>query len=123
MCQKCVDAVKLYYPKLPEKKYGDFLFGTTCFPFGEPERVAEQLATMKRDTDGSVEAAYVYAERTTDMAMAGFELTEIAMTPSEQEADERERNQYTRRDREGRDVTNLPGLWSEEDVEEDGVSG
>lgn len=27
------------------------------------------------------------------------------------------RNQYTRWDREGRDVTNLPGLWSEEDVE------
>jgi hypothetical protein len=79
MCQKCVEEVKLYYPHLPEKEYGAFLMGATCFPFGEPEQVARQLATMKRNTDGSVEAAYAYAERVMDMAMSGFDPISMGM--------------------------------------------
>ena len=70
MCQKCVDAVKLHYPQLPEKDYGEFLMGVTCFPFGEPEQVAEQLKTLKRNTDGSVGAAYAHSDRQMDIAMA-----------------------------------------------------
>lgn len=73
MCQACVEAVKRHYPQLPDKDYGGFLMAVTCFPFGDPERVDEQLATMKRNTDGSVGAAYAYADRETDMAMAGFD--------------------------------------------------
>ena len=79
MCQKCVDAVRLHYPQLPEKDYGSFLMGATCFPFGEPEQVAEQLATTRRNTDGSVEAAYAYSEYWMDMAMAGFDPIQMGM--------------------------------------------
>lgn len=79
MCQKCVDAVKQHYPQLSEKEYGAFLMGVTCFPFGEHEQVAEQLATMKRNTDGSVAAAYAYSDLVMDMEMAGFDPVGMGM--------------------------------------------
>lgn len=79
MCQKCVDAVRQYYPQLPEKEWGNFLMGVTCFPFGCGEQVAEQLQRTKRNTDGSVGAAYAYADTEMTMAMAGFDPVAMGM--------------------------------------------
>lgn len=73
MCQICVDAVKRHYPDVPDEEYGRFLMGTTCYPFGDGRLVEEQLVTAKRNTDGSIQAAYEYADMVMSCAMAGFD--------------------------------------------------
>lgn len=47
MCKRCLDAVKEIFPDVPDNEVGDFLFGCTCFPFGNPEHVRDQLVEMK----------------------------------------------------------------------------
>lgn len=46
MCQKCTDAIKEYWPNLPEHKWSDLLMNCTCFPFGDHEQVAKHLKEM-----------------------------------------------------------------------------
>lgn len=70
MCQKCVDAVKKYYPKLPKKHYGDLLMNATAFPFGQPEYIAKQLKELRRKTDGSLDGAITYAHQQLHKGMA-----------------------------------------------------
>jgi hypothetical protein len=70
MCQKCVDAVKRYYPDLPESDYGTLLLGATAFPFGGPDIIEKQLAEVLAASDGTLDGALAYAEREMDKAMA-----------------------------------------------------
>ncbi len=72
MCQKCFDAVKKYYPRLPEKHYGDLLMGATAFPFGDAETVERQLKELIEKTDGTLEGAYAFAAAELDKGMAQF---------------------------------------------------
>jgi hypothetical protein len=51
MCLQCVEAVKEVFPDVPDEEYGDFLMGTTCFPFGDAEVVRMQLLKHKSRTD------------------------------------------------------------------------
>jgi len=46
MCQECVDAVKEYWPELPQDQWGDLLMGATAYPYGGPEKIRTQLAEM-----------------------------------------------------------------------------
>lgn len=69
MCQKCIDAVKKHFPKLPKKHYGELLMSATAFPFGEPEYIEKQLKELKRKTDGTLGGAIAYAHRKLDEAM------------------------------------------------------
>jgi len=46
MCQKCADAIKEYWPNLPEDKWGDLLMNCTCFPCGCGDDVAKQVKEM-----------------------------------------------------------------------------
>ena len=69
MCQTCVDAVRKYYPDLPEENYCDLLMGATCFPFGTPSKIAGQLARLRKKTDGSLQAALAFADAETEASM------------------------------------------------------
>lgn len=67
MCNRCFDEVRDIFPNVPEKEINDFLFGTTCFPFGDPQDIQLQLLNnkTKMKTDDYKEC-YVIA----DMEMA-----------------------------------------------------
>lgn len=78
MCQKCVDAAKRHYPQLNDREIGILLFEATCFPFGSPEQVEEQLVSLKAKTDGSLGAALQLADEETDMAMRDFRSRNVA---------------------------------------------
>lgn len=62
MCQKCIDAVKQHYPDLEHPQIGQLLMGVTCFPFGTPEQIEDNLIKVKKNTDGSLEAALTFAD-------------------------------------------------------------
>jgi hypothetical protein len=62
MCEKCVEAVKRWYPELPENQWSGLLLGATCFPFGGPEQVEEQLKELREKTDGTLRGALKFAD-------------------------------------------------------------
>lgn len=62
MCQKCHDALRKYYPDVVEEEAGTFLMCVTAFPFGDGDIIERQLREAKENTDGSIEAAYAYAD-------------------------------------------------------------
>ena len=69
MCDKCVAAVKLYFPRVRRKDYKALLMGATCFPFGTPEIVSSQLREMRDLGITSVDAACAYASEEMDRDM------------------------------------------------------
>jgi len=44
---------------------------TTCFPFGDAEQTVRQLKEMREATDGSIGAAYAYADAEIKKALDG----------------------------------------------------
>jgi len=66
MCEKCVAAVKKYWPNLPEEKYPELLWNATCFPFGDHEMVARQVKEMAIEAKHDLDRA---------LAIAGAEMT------------------------------------------------
>ena len=66
MCEKCLLAVKKYYPDLPESDYGDLLMSATAFPHGNHETVERQLKETREATDGTLAQAIGYAEAKMD---------------------------------------------------------
>jgi hypothetical protein len=72
MCEKCKLAVDWLYPKLSDADKCHLLMSATCFPFGTPERVAEQLLDHIENTDGSMQAAINRAHEQLDAAMAAI---------------------------------------------------
>ena len=76
MCQGCLKAVNKHYPHLNDREQGELLMGATCFPFGKPEQVEEQLAQLRRVTDGSLGHALWWAERDTERQMRWAQIRE-----------------------------------------------
>jgi len=70
MCQKCVDAVKKYFPSLRKKDYGELLMSATAFPFGSPAYIEGQLKKLSHKSDGSLLGAIGYAHEQLDKQMA-----------------------------------------------------
>lgn len=62
MCKACANALMKYYPSLPSAEAGSFLMSTTAFPMGDAETIERQLKEMWENTDGTIAAAYAYAE-------------------------------------------------------------
>lgn len=69
MCEKCKLAVDWLYPKLSDADKGHLLMEATCFPFGSPYQVAEQLMDHLANTDGTLEGAIARTYREMDEAM------------------------------------------------------
>ena len=63
MCQKCVDAVAKYFPKLRKKDYGSLLMGATAFPMGDAKYIKKQLRELSKNTNGTLEGVLIYAHR------------------------------------------------------------
>ena len=78
MCDKCVAAVKLYFPRVRRKDYKALLMGATCFPFGTPEIVSSQLREMRDLGITSLDAACGYACQEMDKVMREFHWMEDA---------------------------------------------
>ena len=69
MCQKCADASREVFPEVPNSEMGHFLFGTTCFPFGDPEVMRRQLiANRCRMTTDDYRECYALADEDLDSA-------------------------------------------------------
>ena len=62
MCQQCVDALKQYWPDLPESQWWTLLFGGTCFPFGSGEQTAAQLRELAEKSGCDMERALAIAD-------------------------------------------------------------
>ena len=69
MCQICVDAIKKYWPDLPEDKWGDFLMSCTCYPAGCGEQVAEQVKEMAEKSGCDLKRAMGIANQEMEEAM------------------------------------------------------
>jgi len=76
MCEKCLLAVKKYYPDLPESDYGELLMSATAFPFGHGETIEKQLKEASEATDGSLNQAIGYAEYKMDKAYGRYKAAE-----------------------------------------------
>jgi len=73
MCQLCFDAVHEVFPSVPEAEVGDFLMGTTCFPFGEPHQVRDQLLEMRAQMKTSdYNECYAIADEELGEALAQY---------------------------------------------------
>jgi hypothetical protein len=70
MCQRCVEAVKHYWPDLPKEDYGTLLWSCTAFPFASPERTEEQIRIAAEKSGCDLGKAIALAEREMDEAMA-----------------------------------------------------
>lgn len=61
MCEKCVAAVKKWFPKVAKKDYGDLLMSATCFPLCGAKMVKKQLRQMAKKGITTLEEASAYA--------------------------------------------------------------
>ncbi len=69
MCQKCLDAVKRYWPDLPKEDYGELLFSCTAFPFADLETTKQQIREMAEKSGRDLLKAMVIAEEETREAI------------------------------------------------------
>ena len=72
MCQLCVDAVRRYFPDVPDDDYGDFLMTATAFPCAGGEHVAKQLEEMAEKSGGDWRRAMAIADEEMEAAMLDF---------------------------------------------------
>ena len=70
MCQKCIDAVKKFWPDLPENQYSDLLWNITCFPFGDHNDVLSQVKEMAEKSGCNLDKAMAIANEQTKRAMS-----------------------------------------------------
>ena len=68
MCKGCQDLMNRFYPHLSDDDKMDLLMSATCFPFGGPEELEPQLRELRRRTDGSLNAAKAFADRSMSKA-------------------------------------------------------
>ena len=69
MCRRCVDVVRKYYPSMPDGEMGNFLMSTTAFPMGSADTIERQVRETWEKTDGTIAAAYSYAQKEFDKDM------------------------------------------------------
>lgn len=70
MCSKCCEAVKKYWPNLPESEYKTLLLGATCFPFGTAAQTAKQVEDMAQKSNQNVDVALAIAREAIDAVSA-----------------------------------------------------
>jgi len=68
--EKCFSAARKHYPKLSKEDHWNLLFGATCYPFGSPEQVEEQLIELRKNTNGTLGHALAYANSQMEAQMA-----------------------------------------------------
>ncbi len=64
------DALKQYWPDLPERKWFGFLLCATSYPFGTHRRVCVELEDLAERTNSNPELAMAIAAEELDAAMA-----------------------------------------------------
>ncbi len=69
MCQQCVDAVKRYWPDLPDDRYGDLLICATALPFGDADQVVKQVQEKAEQSRCNLGFAMSLADRENDFAV------------------------------------------------------
>ena len=62
MCQKCVDAIKKYWPDLPEEDWRHLLWGATPYPCGSAEDVVQAIRQMAERSGCDVGLACAIAD-------------------------------------------------------------
>lgn len=50
MCNLCTEAVRKYFPDVPDEEYGNFLISVTSFPAGDGEEIYKQLRDLRVKT-------------------------------------------------------------------------
>jgi hypothetical protein len=50
MCKLCVDAVREIFPDVPEGEIHEFLTACTCFGFGSPDEVRQDIQDLRKET-------------------------------------------------------------------------
>ena len=70
MCQRCVEAVKRYWPDLPQGDYGRLLWSCTAFPAAKPETVEQQVRDMAERSGCDLGKAMKIVDEETNAAMA-----------------------------------------------------
>ena len=71
MCQLCIDAVKQYWPDLPEEDWSTLLMGTTAYPFVSGEETARQLKEMAEASGCDLGTAMAIVNEEMRQAMEG----------------------------------------------------
>ena len=69
MCQRCVEAVKRYWPDLPQGDYGRLLWNCTAFPVAMPETIEQQVRDMAERSGCDLGKAIQIADQELDEAM------------------------------------------------------
>lgn len=71
MCEKCLEAVRRYFPKVREVDAAELLVSATSYPFGEHREIARQLRNLSRrkHCDGTLATACAIADTDMDRAM------------------------------------------------------
>ena len=52
MCQKCLDLVIRFFPDATDRERLDLLWEFTSYPFGDPEKIEEQLLALSEKGEG-----------------------------------------------------------------------
>lgn len=69
MWQKAFDFLVQVFPDVPEDERGSFLMNCTCFPFGDAEKVIEQLQELREQTENYIDC-YGIVDRYMDRVFA-----------------------------------------------------
>jgi len=69
MCERCIEAVREVFPAVPDADMMTLLWAATCYPFGAPEDVRQQLVAMRDAGINTMDEACAYAETAMDKAM------------------------------------------------------
>jgi len=65
------DSVRQYWPNASDEEADGILWNCTCFPFGAPEKIKEQLSNLARRSGGNVSRAQVLAFKDLEKALEG----------------------------------------------------
>jgi hypothetical protein len=76
MCQKCLDAVRKYWPGLSSEDMNTLLWEGTAFPFGSGDVIAGQLKKLAERSGRDLEKALTLAWNDMSAAMAEMERRE-----------------------------------------------
>ena len=78
MCKACAEACREFFPEVPDKEMGDFLLGTTCYPFGNATQVRSQLESnrSKMTTDDWHEC-FAIADHEDEEAMKNIQASRV----------------------------------------------
>ena len=65
MCQTCEEALKKYFPDIPEEHRHDFLMECTAYGFGDVETIEKQLKVLYKKSGGDYKKCFEIAEKMT----------------------------------------------------------